>query len=144
MKRFIKSSSYKSGDRYYGGLPQEPSSSELGKAYDDARTRFEKFLAENNVTVVDVASHGYGVKTQSYVWKTPDNREIEVVYYNRGSLGGSTISEMYIEDASGYHTVNVYESKYGGWKSLREAFLKDVITSLNTDDGKLSLVFKGE
>lgn len=144
MKRFIKSSSYKSGDRYYGGLPQEPSFAEYGKAMADAQTHFKKFLAENNVTVVDVDSHGAGIKTQSYIWKTPDNREIEIVYYNRGSLGGSTISEMYIEDNSGYHEVNVYESKYDGWKSLRKAFLGDVITSLNTDDGKLSLVFKGD
>lgn len=141
MKRYIKSTSYKSGNRYYGGLPQEPSSAELGKAYDDARTHFEQFLAENNVTVIDTGSHGYGVKTQSYIWKTPDNSEIEIIYYNRGSLGGSTISEMYIEDNSGYHKVNVYESKYNGWKSLREASIENVITSLNTDDGKLSLVF---
>ena len=141
MKRYIKSTSYKSGDRYYGGLPQEPSSDKLGKAYDDARTSFEKFLTENNVTVIDVDSHGHGTKTQSYIWKTPDNREIEIIYYNRGSLGGSEISEMYIEDNSGYHKVNVYESKYNGWQTLRDASIQAIITSLNTDNGKLSLVY---
>ncbi len=141
MKRYVKSTSYKSGDRYYGGLPQEPSDIELGNLYDNARTRFEKFLSENNVTVIDTDSHGHGIKTQSYIWKTPDNSEVEIIYYNRGSLGGSTISEMYIEDSSGYHKVNVYESRYNGWQSLREASIQDVITSLNTNDGKLSLVF---
>ncbi len=141
MKRYIRSATYKSGDRYYGWLPQEPSHIELGKAYDDARTHFEKFLDVNHVTVIDTDSHGYGVKTQSYIWNTPDNREIEIIYYNRGSLGGSEISEMYIEDDSGYHKVNVYESKYDGRKSLRDAFIEDIITSLNTDDGKLSLVY---
>lgn len=141
MKKYIKSATYKSGDRYYGGLPQEPSSNELGKAYEDARTSFDKFLTENNVTVIDIDSHGHGVKTQSYIWKTPDNSEVEILYYNRGSLGGNIIFAMYIEDSSGYHKVNVYESKYDGWKSLREASIKNIITSLNTNDGKLSLVF---
>ena len=141
MKRYIKSTGYKSGDRYYGGLPQEPSDIELGEAYDNARTSFEKFLADNNVTVIDVDSHGHGIKTQSYIWKTPDNDEIEIIYYNRGSLGGSTISEMYIEDDSGYHKVNVYESKYDGWKTLKDASLMNVITALNSDNGKLFLVF---
>ena len=141
MKRYIKSTGYKSGDRYYGGLPAEPSDAEYGQMMDNARDRFNKFMSDNNVTVVDVDSHGYDIKTQSYIWKTPDNREIEIIYYNRGTLGGSTISEMYIEDNSGYHKVNVYDSKYNGWKSLREASLIDVITSLNTGDGKLSLVF---
>lgn len=141
MKRYIKSAAYKSGDRYYGGLPQEPSDIKLGKAYDDARTRFDKFLTENHVTVIDIGSHSHGIKTQSYTWNTPDNHGIEIIYYNRGSLGGSEISEMYIEDESGRHKVNVYESKYNGWQTLRDASIQNIITSLNTDDGKLSLVY---
>lgn len=140
MKRYIKSTSYRSGDRYYGGLPQEPSDIELGELYDNARARFEKFLKDNYVSVSDIDYHGHGIKTQSYTLINPE-RDIEIIYYNRGSLGGSEIWEMYIEDESGRHKVNVYESKYNGWKSLRDASIQDVITSLNTDDGKLSLVF---
>lgn len=141
MKRYVKSASYKSGDRYYGGLPKEPSDIEYGKMMDEARDRFNKFISDNNVTVIDVDSHGAGIKTQSYIWKTPDNREIEAVYYNRGTLGGSTISELYIEDASGDHKVDVYESKYDGWKSLREVDIETLISAFNTNSDKLSLVF---
>ena len=141
MKRYIKSTGYKSGDRYYGGLPAEPSDAEYGQMMDNARDRFNKFMSDNNVTVVDVDSHGYGTKTQSYIWKTPDNSEIEIIYYNRGSLGGSEIWEMYVEDNSGYHKVNVYESKYDGWKTLKDASLMNVIAALNSNNGKLSLVF---
>ena len=142
MKRYVKCNWYRSGDRYYGGLPAEPSDIEYGQMMDNARDRFNKFMSDNNVTITDVDSHGNGIKTQSYIWTTPDNCEIEIIYYNRGSLGGSTISEIYIEDASGYHKVDVYESKYNGWKSLRDASILDVISAFNTNSDKLSLVFK--
>lgn len=140
MKRYIKSTGYKSGDRYYGGLPAEPSIEEYGRAIDDARNSFNKFMSDNNVTVTDLKQGSGGATYQSYRWATPDNREIEIVYYNRGLLGGSTISECYIEDASGYHKVNVYDSKYK-WYSLREAYLPDIISAFNSDSDELSLVF---
>lgn len=141
MKRYIKSTGYKSGDRYYGGLPAEPSDVEYGQMMDNARDRFNKFMSDNNVTVIDLDQYaGPAAKFQSYIWKTPDNCEIEIIYFNRGSFGGSVIDEAYVDGPDGYHKVNVYDSKYN-WKSLREAYLPDVISAFNSNSDKLSLVF---
>ena len=135
MKRYIKSTSYKSGDRYYGRLPQEPSSEEYGKAMEAARNNFDKFLSDNNVTVRDTRYGGSVAKYQSYTWTTPSNQHIEIVYYNRW-LGGSMICELYVDGRG----VDVYKSEYNGWR-LTKVSLMDVISAFNTNDDKLSLVF---
>ena len=136
MKRYVKSESYfKNGDRYYGGLPQEPSSEEYGKAMDAARNNFDKFLSDNNVTVRDIRYGGSVAKYQSYTWATPSNQRIEIVYYNRW-LGGSMICELYVAGRG----VDVYKSEYNG-RPLKNASVMDVISAFNTNDDKLSLVF---
>ena len=136
MKRYIKSTGYKSGDRYYGGLPAEPSDVEYGEAMSSARNSFNKFLSDNQVAVEDIEPSGNNAKYQSYTWTTPDDRDIEIIYYNRFS-GGSQISSMFVDGRK----VDIYNSKYDGWKSLKDASLMEVISAFNSDNYKLSLVF---
>lgn len=136
MKRYIKSAGYKSGDRYYGGLPAEPSDIEYGAATSSARNGFDKFLSDNQVAVEDIEPSGNSAKYQSYTWMTPDGRDIEIIYYNRFS-GGSQISSMFVDGRK----VDIYNSKYDGWKTLKDASLMNVITALNSNNGKLLLVF---
>ena len=136
MKRYIKSTGYKSGDRYYGGLPAEPSDIEYGEAMSSARNGFDKFLSDNRVTVEDIESSGNNSKYQSCTLITPDGRDVEIIYYIRFS-GGSQISSMFVDGRK----VDIYNSKYDGWKSVKDVSLMHVITALNSNNGKLSLVF---
>jgi len=135
MKRYIKSTSYKSGDRYYGGLPQEPSTDKYAQALSDARNSFQKFLSDNNVTERKLKSWSNATE-KLYTWITPDNQNIKIVYYDSLS-GDKSITELYIDGRK----VDVYKSGYDGWCSLRKAPLMNVITSFNTNNGKLFLVF---
>lgn len=136
MKRYIKSTGYTSGNRYYGGLPFEPSFENYGEAMSSARNGFDKFLLDNHVAVENIEPSGNSAKYQSYTWITPDGRDIEIIYYNRFS-GGSQISSMFVDGRK----VDIYSSRYDGWKTLKNASLMNVITALNSDSGKLSLVF---
>ena len=136
MKRYIKSTGYTSGDRYYGGLPFELSFENYGEAISSARNGLDKFLLDNHVAVENIEPSGNSAKYQSYTWMTPDGHDIEIIYYNRFS-GGSQISSMFVDG----HKVDIYSSRYDGWKTLKDASLMNVITALNSNNGKLSLVF---
>ena len=57
MKFKINEGGFKSGDRYYGGLPSEPSSSEYGKMIDAAKTSQQAILDKYNIEVEKIPDH---------------------------------------------------------------------------------------
>lgn len=99
-------------------------------------SNFDKFLSDNHVAVEDIEPSGTSAKYQSYTWMTPDGHDIEIIYYNRFS-GGSQISSMFVDGRK----VDIYNSRYDDWKTLKDASLINIITALNSNNGKLSLVF---
>ena len=58
-----ETASFKSGDRYYGGLPSEPSMSEYGKAMDSARKNRDALLDKYDIKVDNDRSKGYTTYT---------------------------------------------------------------------------------
>lgn len=130
--------SYKSGDRYYGGLPQEPSDVEYGNIMTSVAKEKQKFIKDNNISVEkDDGSVIYSGKYNGHSF----------VYSERTS-GFSHWAEFLIIDRK---KVDLNKSTFGYWAGFmsetNKGSLYDVIQALkdidNTDDENY-IVFKGE
>lgn len=73
--------SYKNGDRYYGGLPKEPSDLSYGKIMDQIKNDFNNWLKKNNI--------------ESHQWR--ENGTIKRQY--TGNFDGNDFGYLEAEDS---------------------------------------------
>ena len=128
-----ETASFKSGDRYYGGLPSEPSMSEYGKAMDAARKTREALLDKYGIKVDNDRAKGYTTYTGTINGHT--------FKYVEGQRDFSRwLSELVIDNK----TVNPYKSSIGKIHKMFETnaiSITDIVDLLLKDNFE-NIVYK--